>query len=152
MIELIKKLRQETGASIGECQKALAATNEDYEQAKEWLKKNSVVRAEKKSDRQTGEGIVISYIHGNGKIGSMVKLLCETDFVARNPEFKELGRELAMQIAAMKPEENQQVNTDWLLAQPYIKDPNTIVEHLIKEKVSKLGENITIGDIARFEI
>lgn len=152
MIELIRKLRQETGASIGECQKALNAANGDYEQAKEWLKKNSIARAEKKSDRQTSEGVVISYIHGNGKIGSLVKLLCETDFVARNPEFKELGRELAMQVAAMKPEENQQVNTEWLLAQSYIKDPNTIVEHLIKEKVSKLGENITIGDIARFEI
>lgn len=152
MIELIRKLRQETGASIGECQKALNAANGDYEQAKEWLKRNSIARAEKKSDRQTSEGVVVSYIHGNGKIGSLVKLLCETDFVARNPEFKELGRELAMQVAAMKPKENQQVNTEWLLAQSYIKDPNTIVEHLIKEKVSKLGENITIGDIARFEI
>jgi len=152
MIELIKQLRQETGASIGECQKALNAANGDYEQAKEWLKKNYVARAEKKSDRQTSEGIVVSYIHGNSKIGSLVKLLCETDFVARNPEFKELGQELAMQVAAMRPEENQEVNVAWLLAQPYIKDPNTTIENLVKEKISKLGENITIGDITRFEI
>lgn len=152
MIELIKQLRQETGASIGECQKALAATNGDYEQAKEWLKKNSVARAEKKSDRQTDEGIVISYIHGNNKIGSLVKLLCETDFVARNPEFKELGQELAMQVAAIRPEENQEINTKWLLAQPFIKDQNTTVKNLIKEKIGKLGENIIIEDIARFEI
>lgn len=152
MIELIKQLRQETGASIAECQKALSATNGDYEQAKEWLKKNSVVLAEKKSDRQTSEGIVVSYIHGNSKIGSLVKLLCETDFVARNLEFKALGQELAMQVAALKPEENQELNVEWLLTRPYIKDPNTTVENLIKEKISKLGENITIGNIARFEI
>lgn len=152
MIELIKKLREQTGASIAQCQKAIRATQGDYEQAKEWIRKNSVARADKKSERETAQGIVASYIHNNNKIGSMVELLCETDFVARNPEFKELGQELAMQIAAIAPESGQELNAEWLLKQPYIKDQNITVENLIKEKINKLGENIKIRNIARFEI
>lgn len=152
MIELIKKLREETGNSIAECRKALDMTEGNYEQAKEWLRKNSAVRADKKSERITEEGIVVSYIHGNGKIGSLIELLCETDFVARNPEFKELGRELAMQVAAMPPEDKSDLSAEWLLKQPYVKDQNTRVEDLLKEKISKLGENIKIRNVARFEI
>lgn len=152
MIELIKKLREETGASITECQRAIQAAQGDYEQAKEWLRKNSVVRADKKSERETAEGIVASYIHGNKKIGSMIELLCETDFAARNPEFGELGQELAMQIAAIAPESEQELNAEWLLKQPYLKDQNVTIEDLLKEKISKLGENIKIRNIARFEI
>lgn len=152
MIELIKQLRQETGASISECQKALTSTNGDYEQAKEWLRKNASVRADKKSERETGEGIVASYIHGNGKIGALVEILCETDFVARNPEFKTFGQELAMQVAATRPENEEVLDTKWLLKQPFIKDPSVTVEDIVKEKISKLGENINIRNIARFEI
>lgn len=152
MIELIKRLRQETGASITECQKALSATNGDYEQAREWLRKNSSARADKKVDRETAEGIVASYVHGNNKIGSMVEVLCETDFVARNPEFKTLGQDLAMQVAALLPEEGEALTAEWLLRQPYIKDPSVTIDNLLKEKISKLGENIKIRNIARFEI
>lgn len=152
MVELIKKLREETGASIAECQKAIQAAQGDYEQAKEWLRKNSVARADKKSERETAEGIVASYVHNNKKIGSMIELLCETDFVARNPEFKELGQELAMQIAAIAPENEQELNAEWLLKQPYIKDQGVTIENLLKEKISKLGENIKIRNIVRFEI
>lgn len=152
MIELIKKLRDETGNSIAECKKALEEASQDYEKAKQWLKENSSVRAGKKADRETAEGVIVSYVHGNSKIGSMVELLCETDFVARNPEFKELAQELAMQIAAIRPEDDEKVSVDWLLAQEYVKDQSTTVDKMIKEKISKLGENIKIRNVARFEI
>lgn len=152
MIELVKKLRDETGNSIAECKKALEEVSRDYEKAKQWLKENSSVRAGKKADRETAEGVIASYVHGNNKIGSMVELLCETDFVARNPEFKELAQELAMQIAAIRPEDNEKVSVDWLLAQEYVKDQSTTVDKMIKEKISKLGENIKIRNVARFEI
>lgn len=152
MIDLIKKLRQQTGASIAECQKALKETGGDYEKAEEWLRKNSALRADKKSNRTTAEGIIASYIHNNNKIGAMIEILCETDFVARNPEFKELGQELAMQIAAMSPENGEEPTSKWLLKQPYIREQNVTIENLLKEKVSKLGENIKIRNVARFEI
>lgn len=152
MIDSIKQLREETGASIMECKKALEESNGDYEKAKQWLRDHSAVRADKKSERETGEGIIACYVHGNSKIGSMVELLCETDFVARNPEFKELGQELAMQLAAVAPEDDRQVTAEWLLEQPYIKDQNITIDQLIKEKISKLGENIRIRNAARFQI
>ncbi len=103
-IELIKQLREETGVSLGQCKKAIEEAGGDLEKAKEILRKWGEDLAGKKSSRSTNEGIIESYIHANGKIGVLVVLKCETDFVARNPEFKELAHNLALHIAAAAPE------------------------------------------------
>ena len=97
--------------------------------------------------RETDEGLIFPYVHANGKIGVLIKMLCETDFVARNYEFQKLGHELAMHIAAMNP-----VNIDELLAQSYIRDESLTVDVLIKDYIGKLGENIKVAEFCRFEI
>ena len=146
-IELLKKLRLETGISLADCRKALEETNNDYKKAAEWLKKQGLEKAEKKSDREASQGLVESYIHQNGKVGSLVKIACETDFVARTEDFKNLAHEVAMQVAAMKPK-----NVDTLLKQEYIRDGSQTIEQLIKSVIAKLGENIVIKEIVVFEI
>lgn len=146
-LELLKKLRSETSASIADCRVALEETGNNYEKAIEWIKKRGLEKAEKKSDRATSQGLVEAYIHQNGKVGALVVLLCETDFVARTDEFKHLAREIAMQVAAMNPG-----NVDELLAQEYIRDPKLRVNDLIKGVIGKLGENITLREFQRFEI
>lgn len=143
----IKKLREETSASVADCRKALEESGGDYKKAHVWLKKRGLEKAEKKVGRETGEGLVESYIHATGKVGAMVIVTCETDFVARNEEFKNLARELAMQVAAMKPE-----NVEELLNQEYIRDTSQTVEDLIKSSIAKFGENITLKRFERFEI
>lgn len=99
----VKDLREKTGASVMECRNALAQSGGDFAKAIECLKKRGNEKALKKAERKTAEGVVAAYIHGNKKIGAMVELLCETDFVARNAEFQELARDLAMHVAAMNP-------------------------------------------------
>jgi elongation factor Ts len=145
-IEQIKKLREETGISIGECNKALGLSKGDMQRAKEILKEWGKEVAAKKSERQTGQGIIDSYIHANGKIGVMIELRCETDFVAKSADFKCLAHELCLQFAAMGDEQGT------LLAQPWIKDPSKSVKNLIDELISKVGENITLGRVVRYEI
>ncbi len=146
-LTLLKKLREETSASVSDCRRALEESNGNYEKALEWLKKRAAEKAEKKADRETGEGLVEPYIHQNGKIGVLVEILCETDFVARTDDFKKLAHEVAMQVAAMNPKD-----TEELLAQPYIKDPGMTIQELVKQTIGKLGENITIKKFARLEI
>jgi len=102
-IELVKKLRKMTGVSIIECQKAIRESNGDINKAIEILRKRGLAEAAKKAMRETGEGIIASYVHTGNKIGVLVELNCETDFVARNEEFINLGKEIAMQIAAANP-------------------------------------------------
>ncbi len=102
--EQIKELREITGVSVMQCKKALEETGGDMEKAKILLHKISKQSAEKKSDRTLGAGTIVSYIHGEGSVGSMVELLCETDFVARNDDFKALAKDIAMHVAAMAPE------------------------------------------------
>ncbi|HWY79056.1 MAG TPA: translation elongation factor Ts [Candidatus Sulfotelmatobacter sp.] len=143
----IKKLRDETSASIADCRRALDEANGDYKKALEWLKKRASEIAAKKADRETGEGLIEAYIHGAGKVGVLVALLCETDFVAKTDEFKKLAKEVAMQIAAMHPED-----VDSLLKQEYIRDSSQTIEQLIKGVIGKLGENITIKQFVRFEL
>jgi len=145
--ELVKELREKTGASIMECRNALVEAKGDLEKAVENLRKRGKEKAAKKADRATAEGVVVSYIHSNKKIGAMVELLCETDFVAKNSEFQELAYDLAMHITAMEPSDEIS-----LLSQPFVKNPDTTVEDLIKEKIAKIGENIQIGNFVRFEI
>ncbi len=143
----LKKLREETSASVSDCRVALDEVNGDYGKALAWLKKRAAEKAEKKADRETGEGIVAPYIHQNGKIGVLVELLCETDFVARTDEFKKLGREIAMQVAAMNPE-----TVEELLKQDYIKDGSLTIEGLIKQSIGTIGENITLKKFVRLAI
>lgn len=146
-IEDIKKLREDTQASIADCKKALEESSGDYNKAIEWLRKRGIEKAEKKVQRETASGIVESYIHQNGKIGVLIAVLCETDFVARTDEFKNLVHEIAMQIAAMNPKD-----IETLLKQEYIRDNSKTIEDLIKEVIGKLGENIKIKDFKRLEI
>lgn len=144
-VKLIKKLRDETRVSIADCRKALEQTNGNYEKAKAWLAKHGVESAAKKAERETKQGLIESYIHSTGRVGAMVEVLCETDFVARTDEFKKLAKEIAMQVASMNPKD-----VDELLKQDYIRDTSKTVETLVKETIAKTGENIIINRIHRF--
>ncbi len=145
-LALLKKLREETSISVSECRQALEDAGGNYEKALEILKSKAEEKAAKKADRETGQGIVETYVHG-GKIGVMLMLLCETDFVARTDEFKHLGHEIAMQIAAMEPKDVKE-----LLAQEYIKDPSKTIEQMVKEAIHKTGENIVVKQFVRYQI
>ena len=146
-IKLIKKLRDETQISVSDCRTALEESNGDYKKALERIRRKGLEKAEKKSDRETSQGLIESYIHQNGKVGAMVEVLCETDFVARTDEFKKLSHDIAMQIAAMAP-----IDVDSLLKQEYIKDGSKTIHDLIKETIAKIGENITIKRLSRLEL
>lgn len=146
-LELLKKLRNETQVSIADCRKALEETVNDYKKALEWLKKHGLEKAAKKKERETSQGIIDSYIHQNGRVGVLVELSCETDFVARTSEFKELSHEIGMQIAAMNPKD-----VESLLEQEYIRDTSMKIEDLVKQTIAKIGENITIKRFSRFEL
>lgn len=146
-LKLLKKLRDETAASVADCRIALENANGNYPNALEWIKKRVLEKAEKKADRATSQGLIEAYIHQGGKVGVLVEILCETDFVAKTDEFKKLAKEIAMQIAAMKPKD-----VDSLLKQEYIRDGSIIIEKLVKGVIGKLGENIAIKRFTRFEI
>lgn len=146
-LTLLKKLRDETQASVADCRKALEASDGQFDKALQWLQKRAAEKAEKKADRETGEGIIEPYVHQNGKLGVMVQLLCETDFVARTDEFKKLAHNVALQVAAMNPKD---VNA--LLEQEFIKDPSVTIHDLVKQAIGTMGENIIIKGFARLEI
>lgn len=143
----IKTLREKTQAGFADCKNALDEAFGDMKKAEEILRKKGFEKAAKKSDRETGQGLVESYVHQNGRIGVLVSLLCETDFVARTDEFKSLAHEIAMQIAAMNPKDVKS-----LLSQEYIRDGSRTINDLITEAIAKLGENIKIGSFSRVEI
>lgn len=146
-IKNLKKLREETGISFNLCKKALEEADNDIEKARKILKKTGEKFFEKKSSNQTKIGAIFSYLHHNRKVGSMVELLCETDFVANNNNFIRLGNDLAMQITSMNPN-----NIEEFLKQPFIKDQSKTIDDVIKENVLKLGENIKIGKFIRLAI
>lgn len=188
----VKSLRDRTGASMMQCKKALEESSGNPEEAIKILQKSGSKVADKKCGRGMAEGYIGSYIHGNGKVGVLVEVNCETDFVARNEEFKELAHDLAMHVAAVSPkyidyseiaseemkskkeEIIKEVEKDQkpaniaekivegkvkkyfdeicLLTQQFVKDPDFTVEQLITEKIAKLGENIKVKKIIRFEI
>ena len=143
----IKKLRLETKAGIVDCRRALEVSKGDFKKAKKWLKQKGMTMADKKKDRATKAGLIGAYIHSGSQMGVMVKLSCETDFVGQTKEFKQLVHELAMQVAAMKPETVKE-----LLEQEYIRDADKKIKDLIKETIAKVGENIKIEEIVRLEI
>jgi elongation factor Ts len=146
-LKTLKKLRDETSASIADCRRALDEAEGDYKKALAWLQKRATEIAAKKADRETSQGLIESYIHGGGKVGVLVELLCETDFVAKTDEFKHLAKEVAMQVAAMNPE-----TVEDLLKQDYIRDGSQTIEGLVKAAIGKIGENITVKRFIRFEI
>jgi len=158
----IKILRDQTGAGIMDCKNALRDAEGDIDKAAEILKQKGIDTATKKSSRDTSEGVVDSYIHSGDRIGALVEINCETDFVARTTEVKELAHNLAMQIAAMSPlcvskedipEGNDSPSKDiCLVEQLYIKDPSITIGEMVRETIARVGENIRVRRFSRFAI
>ncbi|OGM23179.1 hypothetical protein A2961_03545 [Candidatus Woesebacteria bacterium RIFCSPLOWO2_01_FULL_39_21] len=146
-LSIIKKLRNETGAPVIRVKKVLEELRGDELKAVAVLKKEGFEKTSKRNDRQTNQGTIFAYCHHSGKIVSVVEVLCETDFVARNELFTDLGKNLSMQVASMNPK-----NTDDLLNQDFIKDPSKKVVDLVKEVIAKTGENVRVGRLYRMEI
>lgn len=145
--KLIKKLRDATGAPVMRAKKVLEEVGGDEKKAMVILKKEGHEKAAKRADRSTGQGVVATYAHHSGKVASMVEVLCETDFVAKNEVFKELAYNLALQVASMDPK-----NVKELESQEFIKDPEKKIKDLVKDVIAKTGENIQIGRLQRIEI
>ena len=161
-VEAVKELRNITNAGVLECNKALLKAGGDMEKAIEFLHQRGVALAEKKKDVVATEGVIEAYIHYTKRIGALVELNCETDFVAHTAEFKELAHDLAMQIAAtsphfltseeIPPEAETDPQTACLLSQPFIKEPDKTVQEIIAGTIAKVGENIKVRRFARFEL
>ncbi len=146
MTTVIQKLREETGAGVMECKRALEEANGDLKLAKEIVEKRGLARAEKKFDRATGAGLLEAYIH-NGRIGVLLELRSETDFVAHSEPVKDLVHDLALHISALGPE-----SVEDLLKQPYVKDESKTVEEVIKGVMAKVGENLKVARFARYQV
>ncbi len=147
-VEDIKKLREKTGAGIADSRRALEEAGGDIKKAEELVKSWGIEKAAEKSDRAVKAGLVDAYIHGgSSRIGAMVEVNCETDFVARTDEFRNLVREVAMQVSAMNPKDVEE-----LMGQDYIRDSSKKIEQLVKETIAKVGENIQIRRFARYEL
>ena len=158
----VKELRERTGAGIMECKNALEEAEGDIERAMAVLQTRGLAMAEKRAHRETTQGLVECYIHAGGRIGAMVEVNCETDFVARTDDFKTLAHELAMQVAATNPlsvsEEDLPTGAEGdpaelcLLRQPYIRDNSRTVDDVVKDVIAKTGENIRVRRFSRFEL
>ena len=158
----VKELRDQSGAGIMDCRNALLEAEGEMEKALQILKQRSLLQIQKKARRSTTQGIIEVYIHTGGRIGAMVEVNCETDFVARTDEFKELAHHLAMQVVAQEPRfiskeevpEGADIEPEaaCLLLQPYIKEPDRTVQDIIDETMAKVGENIKVSRFARFEL
>ncbi|OGG20046.1 translation elongation factor Ts [Candidatus Gottesmanbacteria bacterium RIFCSPHIGHO2_02_FULL_40_13] len=146
-IDNIRKLRDLTSAGVMDCRRALEDAQGDMKKAEALLKKWGVENSVKKIGRETKSGLIDSYIHLGGKIGVLVELRCETDFVAKTDDFKKLVHEISLQVASMKPQ-----SIDVLLKQEYIRDPKITIEELIKQTISILGENISLTRFERMEL
>lgn len=190
--KLVKELRDRTAAGFMECKKALTEAGGDIDKAEIVLRKQGIAIAQKKADREANEGLIEAYIHAGGKLGVLVELNCESDFVARTDAFIQLAKDIAMHVAATDPRFVRREEVDEaavaqerevqraralaegkpeqivdkivegrmgkfyeevvLLEQPFVKDPSVSVQELITGAIAKLGENITVGRIARFKI
>lgn len=146
-ITQIKKLREQTGAGVMEAKKVLEETGGDFEKSAKILMEKGLAKLSKRSDKSAGEGLVFSYIHSGAKVGSLLLLGCETDFVAKTEEFQKLGKEIAMQVAT---EEYADVAT--LTEAEYVRDGSKKIGDLIKETVAKLGEKIEIRAFTRYSV
>ncbi len=189
---MVKELRQATAAGILDCRKALEVADGDFDKAVDWLREKGLAKAAKRVDREAKDGLIVSYIHGGGRIGVLVEVNCETDFVARTDEFKTLVNDIALQIAAMSPryvkredipatvlEHERQLyraqaldegkpeavvdrivdgrmekyyQEVCLLEQAFIRDEERTIDDLIKEQITKTGENMVLRRFARFEL
>ncbi len=158
----VKELREKTGAGVMDCKRALMEAGGDKAKAEELLRQRGLSVAEKKAHRATDQGLVECYIHAGGRIGAMVEVDCETDFVTRTPDFKTLARDLAMQVAATGPlsvsEDDLPAGAEGepeescLLRQAYIRDPGRTVQDIVNDVIAKTGENIRVRRFARFEL
>ena len=146
-IDKVKQLRDETSISISECKKALEKTGGDIDKAKDILREWGKEVAKKKASRSTDQGLIEGYLHPTGRLGVLLDLRCETDFVAKSDDFKALAHDIAMQIASMYPDDIEE-----LMNQNYVKDSSKKVKDVIAEYIAKLGENILIKDFSRLEI
>lgn len=161
---MIKELREATGSGVMDAKRALEEAAGDVTKAKTILREKGMAAAAKRSDRETGNGVVESYIHAGGRIGVLVEVNCETDFVANTEEFRQLARNIAMQVAAMNPQlisaderaANPQLEgTDeelCLLSQPFIRDGSRTIQTLVSDTVAKTGENIRVRRFVRYEL
>ena len=169
----VKELREKTGAGIMECKRALEEAGGNLERATDILKQQGLAKAEKKSGRAALQGLVEPYIHAGGRIGALVEVNCETDFVARTPDFRGLAHDLAMQVAATSPryvsedvipveafdalereygDRKKVLEAVSLMDQFFIKDGRRTVRDLVRDQIAKLGENIVVRRFARFEL
>ena len=161
-VDLIRTLRERTGAGIMECKTSLEANQGDLDKAAEALRLQGFAQVAKRADRATDQGVVEAYVHTGGRVGAMVELGCETDFVARTPEFKELAHNIAMQVAAMSPDYVSESDIEdgderppaqvSLLLQPFIKDSSSSVAEVIQEIAAKLGENVRVIRFSRLAL
>ena len=161
-VESIKALRELSGAGVMDCRTALEDSGGDIEEAHKLLRTKGFEAATKRSEKTTNEGIIEAYIHGGGRIGAIVELNCETDFVARTDEFRSLAHDLAMQVAAMSPQyispdqfgddDSLTPAQDSLLYQPFIKDQSRTINDLINDARGKIGENIQVKRFVRFAL
>ncbi len=143
--KLVQELRQKTGAGMMDCKKALIETEGNVEEAADWLRKKGISKAGAKSDRIAAEGLVDTYIQPGGRVGVLIEVNCQTDFVARNEAFKALVKNLAKQAATADSVES-------LLAQPYIDNESGTVEEFIKQTIATLGENIQVRRFVNFSL
>ena len=146
-LELISQLRNTTGAGMMDCKKALEEADGDMQKAQDILRKKGAVKAAKREGKVAAEGAVASYIHAGGKVGVLLELACETDFVAKTADFQNLAKEVSMQVAAMNPKD-----VDALLKQEYIRDPKLTISDVVKGVIATLGENIKVKKFQRFEV
>jgi elongation factor Ts len=159
-LDAIKSLREKTRASLNDVREALASANGDETKALEWLRKRGAQVAEKRQGRATDQGRVEAYLHHDGRLAALVEVNCETDFVARTPEFISFCRDLAMQVAAMSPQYVRQEDvpagadpaTLCLLQQPFVKDASTTIGSLLTALIAKTGENVVIRRFSRFAL
>lgn len=161
-IDDVRRLREETGAGVMDAKRALEEASGDFNKAKSILREKGMEAAAKRSDRTTGQGVVEAYIHGGGRIGALVELNCETDFVARTDAFRGLARDIAMQVAAMDPLalSPEDVPADAagtpeeraLLTQAFIKDGSRSIQQMIQDVIATTGENVRVNRFSRFEL
>ena len=162
-LDMIKDLRQKTGAGVMDCKRALEDASGDMNEAQEILREKGFADAAKKLGRETREGLVEAYIHTGGRLGALVEVSCETDFVARTSDIKDLAHDLAMQVAAMpstsyvdqseiEEEDSRPLEEVSLLDQSYIKDPSRTVRDVVQEVMAKVGENVRVRRFARFAL
>jgi len=161
-VDDVKRLREETGAGVMDAKRALDEAAGDFARAKELLRARGMAAAAKRAERSTGQGVVEAYIHGGGRIGALVEVNCETDFVARTDAFRALARDIAMQVAAMNPaaltpEEVPgglpgEAKDHALLTQAFIKDGSRSIQDLVQDVIAQTGENIRVARFSRFEL